>query len=75
MWLSGARSPLAPTLPCSGTSGTMPALSSATSGVHQLRPDAAGGTEEDVGAQQHDGAHHLGAGTARRRRRRGFGSG
>ena len=31
MWLSGARSPLAPTLPCSGTSGTIPALSIATS--------------------------------------------
>ena len=30
MWLSGARSPLAPTLPCSGTIGTTPALSNAT---------------------------------------------
>ena len=29
-WLRGARSPLAPTLPCSGTRGTSPALISAT---------------------------------------------
>jgi hypothetical protein len=31
MWESGARSPQAPTLPCSGTTGWMPAFSSATS--------------------------------------------
>ena len=54
MWLSGARSPLAPTLPCSGTSGHDAGVEQRHERVHQLRAHAAGGTEQHVGAEQHD---------------------
>ena len=60
MWLSGARSPLAPTLPCSGTSGSTPALSMATSASTSSGRTPLVGPEEDVGAEQHDRAHHGG---------------
>ena len=55
-WASGARSPLAPTEPCEGTTGCTPRLSIATrrSSVSRRMPRVALG--EHVGAQQHQRA-------------------
>ena len=57
---SGARSPLAPSEPCSGTTGVIPALSSASivsasSGRAPEQP-----IDERARAQQHHRPHHLG---------------
>ena len=56
----GARSPLAPTLPCSGTAGTMPVLMSATRASTRLGSHTAGRAEQHVGPEHHHGAHHVG---------------
>ena len=58
-WASGARSPLAPSEPCSGTTGVRPALSSASDRLGDLRAGARVAHRQRAGAQQHHRPHDL----------------
>ena len=59
MWASGARSPLAPTLPCDGTTGVTPRFSRSHKPLGDQRPDAGKALGQHVGADQHHGAHFV----------------
>ena len=65
-WASGARSPDAPTLPCSGTTGWMPRSRKREQPVDEQRPAAAVAERQGVRAQQEHRPDDL----ARERRRR-----
>ena len=51
-WASGARSPLAPTLPCSGMAGTTPRLYISIERVDQFRRDAGVALGQGLDAQR-----------------------
>ena len=57
---SGARSPLAPSEPCSGTTGVIPALSSASIVSATTRAGAGAAHRERARPQQHHRPHDLG---------------
>ena len=59
-WASGARSPLAPSEPCSRTTGVMPALSSASDRLDDHRARARAAHRQRAGPQQHHRPHDLG---------------
>ena len=58
-WASGARSPLAPSEPCSGTTGTMPALSSVDDRLGDDRAGPARAEREGPGPEEHHRPHDL----------------
>ena len=58
-WARGARSPLAPSEPCSRTTGVIPALSRARCRSTTLGPDPGVAHRQGAGPQQHHRPHHL----------------
>ena len=58
-WASGARSPLAPSDPCSGTTGVMPSVEQRADRVRDLGPSARAAHRERTRAQEHHRSHDL----------------
>ena len=59
-WLSGARSPLAPSEPCSRTTGVMPCVQQRELQVDDLRAGARVAHRQAAGPQEQHRPHHLG---------------